>query len=166
MDFDSLFHRAVRIVSVRMHSSVELKTKLKKNGAEEEVLTKVIEELKRLGLLNDDLYAETYIRGLIQKPVGLQKILFQCHRHGIPVTVTKKALQDMAWDEIESLAKAYQEKLRTIRETDVSKRFSKLASFLAGRGFSTALIYRFLNRQKKGLKRRRLPDIIYVRLSS
>jgi SOS response regulatory protein OraA/RecX len=145
--YDQIWESALRKLEIRPHSVYELEQKLmgQFSGERGEIL-KVIEEMKRVNLLNDRQFTEEYVHHLIQKPIGRIKIMVETRRKGLNQDLVDQMLVNENWSEEKSAKKALDEKERISREPDERKRKQKLVNFLRNRGFKDAVIYKLVTR--------------------
>jgi len=128
-----------------MISTSELEKKLKslypdKGG----YISQILEEMKRVELINDRRYTEQLIHHLTLRPIGRLKIMIETRKRGLDKELVDELLMNSGYDEEENAKKAYGDKLKTVRETDPRKRKFKLMNFLKSRGFTDAVIWHVL----------------------
>ncbi len=144
--FDTIWTSALRKLDLRLHSKKELADKLNRSFPEEkELVLKVLEELERVHLLNDQQYTEQLITHLTQKNCGRFKIILEIRKRGINEAVAESIIQSSDWSEQAAAKRAIEEKERSLSGLNPQKKKQKLANFLKGRGFSTGIIYSLLN---------------------
>lgn len=141
--FEPLLKTAIDCLNRRAYTRHDLERKLalKHRGVEKAVVVEVMAELERLRLLNDDQYAEAYIAGLIQKPIGMQKILYHCQMKGLAREAILPILERLEWSEEESAKRAHAAKARQLGEVKDPKSVQKMVGFLKNRGFSERVIW-------------------------
>ena len=70
------YYKAVKYIEIKLRSEFELKKYLVKFGYDENIVSKVINALKKDGYLNEEVYVEAYINDQINlKNVGPLKIV-------------------------------------------------------------------------------------------
>ncbi|WP_139904316.1 recombination regulator RecX [Clostridium thermarum] len=116
----------------------ELRDKLYKKGYDETTVQGTVAFLKEYNFLNDEKYAEMYIKDK-QKRSGKNKLKYDLIKKGIDEEIiqefTSKMDAGVEDDTAESLAaKKYQTIIK--RETDKKKIYEKLLRFLVNKGFS------------------------------
>ena len=140
--YNKIWASAIKCVKARMMSVSDLEKKLKNIYPEEGgYILRVIDEMKRVELINDRRYAEQLLNHLTLRPVGRLKIMIETRRRGLDKILIDEILMNIGYNEEESAKKACSEKLRTIHETDPRKRKFKLINFLKSRGFTDAVIW-------------------------
>ncbi len=129
---------AERILAGRDHGRQELRRKLLARGFGAPEVERVLDDLQRENLLDDQRYVSALTRQVLERGRGLAYARAQLAARGIRV----KALPATLADEVESL-RAWLER-RSVDPaalTDRAKR-AKMLRFLAGRGYSSAAISR------------------------
>ena len=139
---------ALRFLSNRAHSVLELKTKLKRKYPGNEVfIQEAIEDLIRLGLLDDEKFAEDFVvikyRNNKFGPARLKAELF---KKGIKKDLIDKAVAKLYEEndfEVPALvlAKKKMKLMQNLNLTDEKKK-NRLFSFLKNRGFDNETIYK------------------------
>jgi regulatory protein len=86
---------AIRLLSQRMHSVYEIKTKLKKKGFLFKTVNRVIEESAKMNLLDDEKFAKNYIEELINRGQGRDKIINSLQKRGISKDMIDENLQEL-----------------------------------------------------------------------
>jgi SOS response regulatory protein OraA/RecX len=122
------------------------------SGATEdgEKIPAVIARLQELKLLNDEEFAELYIRDQLQrKPQGIRLLKRNMAQKGLEKAVIQQAVSETSDDlpatEYKLAERAAQKKLRTISKNPPKKQREKLARFLFSRGFSSSVALKVVN---------------------
>jgi regulatory protein len=134
---------ALRVLSVRDHSTAELTRKLTRRGHDPEVVAAVVDECLRLSYLDDNRAAQHAIDRLKRKGCGIHRIRCELAQRGLGGADSEKRLREsLDSHEERSLAlHAARKKWKTLRlEPDPRKRLQRLQRFLHARGFSDAAI--------------------------
>lgn len=138
---------AFRYLSNRNHSILELKNKLKKKGYDTTVIGKVIDDLKDKKYLNDQTFAENFVRNRVdRRKEGVMKITSELYKKGITREIISDVTESIKENpkNIENaieLGKTKLEKIQKRGEYDYNKIKSKLFLFLKGRGFTSDVIF-------------------------
>ena len=133
--------QAMKLLSVRPHSTAELTEKLKKRNLSASTIRETVAECRRYGFLNDELYAADYAELLASRGCGPFLIRRHLLQKGIPPEIAGRVLAEKHDGELERARAAADFKLRMISgEKDPRKKREKLYRFLAGRGFTAAVI--------------------------
>ncbi len=86
--------KALNYLATRIHSKKELYTKLYRNFTDE-VCAQVINDMERIGYLNDEEYADTRIKHLISKQKSIAEIKADLHAKGIDRDIAYEKLQNI-----------------------------------------------------------------------
>ena len=129
-----IYNKALDIISRREHSEKELENKLLKKFDSTELIYLVIEKLKANNLVNNNRYAEMYVRIRKRKGFGPKRIGYELSTRGISSSVSSEVLDEVGgWKEaaIEVFNKKYKDGV-----ADDFKSKSKQKVFMQNRGFS------------------------------
>ena len=130
---------AVRLLSRREHSALEIRDKLLKRDFTQSEIEQVITELQKGGWLSDERFAEAYIRMRQLKGFGPIRISIELNERGVKEGIIDNYLQvdSDSWREILELQYAKKYKDKEIEDyNDKAKRIR----FLQYRGFSLGMI--------------------------
>jgi regulatory protein len=130
----SIFDQALSLLSHREHSKKELVTKLKTRGHEEEEISAIIERLEEMNYLNDERFAEIFVRSRLSKPLGASRIQQELIQKGINSELAKTAITDANADWFE-LAKQLKERRFGEEISTDFKEKAKQSRYLQYRGF-------------------------------
>ena len=132
--------RAVRYLAARGHSEAELVAKLHRAGYSGGETAAAVAECRRLGFLNDELYARDCAEMLASRGCGSRKILLELRRRGV-AGLAEEATAELVDGEADRAMECARYKLRLLsRETDPRKRREKLWRFLLSRGFPPDIV--------------------------
>jgi regulatory protein len=139
-----LFHikqRALRYLGRRLHSTSELRIKLKQKGYEKELVDDVISDLSKAGYLNDlDFAMEFTMQKINAKLWGKNKIKSELIKKGINAEIIAQALNESfnEDDEYEKAMITAQKKIKSIKfkQDNSTELKRKVISFLIARGYS------------------------------
>jgi regulatory protein len=130
---------AIRFISYRMRSEAEVRRRLRKEGADADVIAVVLEDLRRLELVDDRGFAEQFARdALTGKKWGPHRIRQALRRAGVRPGDIEPAVQALRHTiEDEDIVTAVAEKRwrQLARVADVKKRKKRLYDYLVRRGF-------------------------------
>jgi regulatory protein len=139
---------ALRFLAVRARSVKEIRAKLADKGVDVPVLEKVIEKLLDLNYLDDAEFAGQWTRHLAFNLLyGDRRIEASLREKGIPDEIIRKAISDNREElgEKAALRRVLNKKIKGLEAGNLDrKQRARLARMLAGRGFSTSLIYEVL----------------------
>lgn len=137
---------ALRLLARREHSRLELTLKLRQRGLTDEVIGPVLDEYETNGWLDDERFAEVFVRQRLDAAWGPLKILGELQQRGIHTTPA--SLDVMTEDEWVQRAVAV--RARKYGLADISGDWpekQRQARFLASRGFTGGQVERALERQ-------------------
>lgn len=139
---------ALRLLALRARSVKEIRTKLADRGVDGPVLEKVIEKLLDLNYLDDVEFAGQWARHLAFNLLyGNRRIEASLREKGIPEEIIGKAIAENREELAEKVAlrRILDKKIKGLNARNLDrKQRARLARMLAGRGFSTSLIYEAL----------------------
>ena len=147
-DYQKVFNSAIRILTGRDHTKYELTQKLKQRGFKPDDIEKAVSECIRLDYINDERTARVYIRQLIRKGYGLQRIDYEMNKKGLKGEHIQNLLSETFSDadEHDSAMRVLKKNIRRFeRESDPGKRRNKIYRFFYTRGFSQETIRKLLN---------------------
>ncbi|MDO8848396.1 MAG: RecX family transcriptional regulator [Coriobacteriia bacterium] len=131
--------RALRLLMYRERSSFEITKRLSDDGYPEDVASLITEDLLRTGLVDDERFAESYARALIQaRGYGRSRALRELSARGIAPELALSALEELAPDDGED-QRARVRARSLVRPNDTVDR---LAARLIRRGFSQSVALR------------------------
>jgi regulatory protein len=135
-----LKQKAFRYLGRRLHSSYELKLKLKQKGYRQELIELIIAELINSNYINDyefaSLFAEENIRN---KLWGRKKLEAELFRKGIDRSIISKVTDEKFYngDELSAAMELGRKKIKSLssRGIENEKLKTKLVSFLLTKGY-------------------------------
>ncbi len=131
---------AVRLLSRREHSALEIRDKLTKREFEHSEIEQAILELVQGGWLSDERFTEAYIRMRQLKGFGPIRISMELNERGIKESIIDEYLHagDTSW--MQTLTEQYRKKYKNKTIEDYNDK-AKRIRFLQYRGFSLDKIY-------------------------
>ena len=130
----STIDQALSLLSHREHSKKELITKLKTRGNTEEEINVAIEQLENMNYLNDERFAEIFVRSRLSKPLGASRIQQELVQKGISSELAKIAIEEANADWFELAKQLKERKFGTAVSTDFKEK-AKQSRYLQYRGF-------------------------------
>lgn len=122
-------------------TSKQVRDKILKEGFDEAVADKLVDELVQKGYVDDEAYAERYIKRAVKsKPNSVLKITADLRGKGISGEIISKAFKNLAPDEDEMALRALEKKLHQSRDKD----YNKLCGFLLRKGFPAGAVRKAL----------------------
>jgi regulatory protein len=124
---------AVRLIAARSHSRHELKEKLEKRGFDSESITRTLERLDQLRLLDDRAYAGSCMTSMARRrPEGKLKSRARLKQKGLSDEIIDEAISGS--DQAALCLSAAEKKMRILSGSPELKK-KKLIAFLQYRGF-------------------------------
>jgi regulatory protein len=133
-EYHRIFDKAVKLLSLRLHTTQELRLKLFRYKFDKAVINEVLERLLETKVLNDEAFAENYLDNLIKyKSFGYYGIKSKLLQRGIESKLAERLLQEKLDIDLElTIAKKLLEKKLADK--------IKLAQSLARKGFRSEVI--------------------------
>ncbi|MDQ1908911.1 RecX family transcriptional regulator [Paenibacillus sp. GD4] len=138
---------AVRLLSSRLRTEHEIKTRLKQKSFSEEIVQETVERLKTEGYLNDSMFADQLTRQrLHSQKKGRHFIKQELQQKGVSKERIQTAISQVDEETefqmaYELASKKYRNELKT---EDPLKTRRKIAGFLARRGYPGGVVTRVL----------------------
>jgi regulatory protein len=141
---------AFRLLSYRARSEQELQDRLQRRGYSPEVIVRVLNRLKELGVVDDEKLARDYVAARISiGHRGKFRVVQELRKKGIAREKIAQALKT-APDETEAAMMVLEHFLPRYRRLDETTRKRRLYGLLARRGFSAETIELVLRRAGQG----------------
>ena len=132
-DFATIYNKSLDLLSRREHSVFELTQKLKKRYGLNKLINDVIIRLQESNLLNDQRFAEAYIKVRARKGFGPRRIDAELQQRKVSEAIINQELSMIEnWNELALLA--FKKKFSNFQKD--TKETLKAKSFLQNRGFS------------------------------
>jgi regulatory protein len=129
--------RALRFLSYRPRSEMEIRRNLEKHALSDDIITNVLERLKANGLVDDQLFARQWVENRNEfRPRGRRALVHELRARGLAPDVIDQALAETGSDEDALAYEAALHYTRKLRPLEWLEFRRKLASFLARRGFA------------------------------
>ena len=131
----SAFDQALSLLSYREHGAQELARKLRIRDYEESDISNVINRLQEMNYLNDERFAEIFVRSKASKPLGANRILQELIQKGINNDLAKQTVNiaDVDWFE---LARQLKERRFGEEQATDYKEKGRQSRYLQYRGFN------------------------------
>lgn len=150
--YQKALNTALRILTGRDHSKYELAQKLKQRGFAPEDIEKAISECERLDYINDERTSRVYIRQLILKGYGLNRIRHAMNKKELRGECIQNILSETVSDADERIGaeRILKKNIKRFeRENDLKKRRNKIYRFLYARGFSQETISKLMKKYQE-----------------
>ena len=132
-DFATIYNKSLDLLSRREHSVFELIQKLKKRYGPNKLINDAIIRLQESNLLDDQRFAEAYIKVRARKGFGPRRLDAELQQRKVSKAIINQELSMIEdWNAL-ALA-AFKKKFGNLQKD--SKKILKAKSFLQNRGFS------------------------------
>lgn len=139
---ESALGYAFLLLKFRLRSEKEIRGRLEKRKVDPQTIRAVITFLKSKNFIDDQLFARSWIRSRLKRPLGIRRLRQELKLKGVDQAVIesqiKKAQQD--YSEPEVVKKLAVEKFKKIKGVDRYKVKQRIYRYLHYRGFSTDAI--------------------------
>lgn len=139
-EFNELFARGVRLLSMREHSVKEITNKLFDKSDATDAVYAVVDELLEKKYLSDERFTESYIRARGNRGFGPVKIKAELKHRGVSSALIQDYLDESAVMWFDNAASQYHKKYGDTAISDYNA-WSKRARFMQSRGFTMEHIH-------------------------
>ncbi len=134
-EYRQIYATALRLLTRREHSSLELRNKLLARDLDERLIMTVLDELIEQDLLSEQRFAEFFVRGRFERGYGPVRIRAELRERGISANGADAGLADLSGAWVESAMKQ-REKRFGAHHPDEFRERARQMRFLQQRGFS------------------------------
>jgi regulatory protein len=136
-DADKAYRYALRFLAVRPRSVAEVEKRLRLKGYSGAAIIAVTERLTEEGYLDDEVFAETWVRDrLVLKPKGRRALIAELVDKGVARSVGEKAIEETLTESEEELARRALGSFESRFDVESPENVRRKAyTFLARRGF-------------------------------
>lgn len=139
-DYSKAKDIALKFLSYKARSEKEVRDKLVSKEVESMTIDRVIEFLKRYDYINDEKFANSYVRERIRlKLEGRKKLVYDLRQKGIKQEIIDHVLDNTDIDEIDQAIKLLEKKVHDKTELDIKEK-QRIYQFLLRKGFSYDII--------------------------
>lgn len=135
----SLKGRALKYLSAREHSRLELRRKLAPHASSPEEIDQLLDLLEARGLLSAQRFAESVLHRKAAR-YGAARLKAELGQHQLPDDITREATQTLLSTEFERAHALWLRRFGQVADTPEAK--ARQMRFLAGRGFSGDVVRR------------------------
>lgn len=137
---------ALNLLSFRSRSENELERRLKLKGYEEDVIGDVLAGLKRVDLVNDEKFADDWIRNrMASRPMGRTRLSWELRQKGLSSELIDAALENMDEEREYQTALALARSKMDGQKSDIRAEKRRVGTFLQRRGFGWSIVSRVLD---------------------
>lgn len=132
-------------LALRSYPSAQLKKLLKKNLVSQETIQKILQEVTRLGYVNDEEWIERFVKGQARRHIGPQMIVYKLMNKGISHKQANDCVEKFAnpSSALSSIRHLLQTKYKNRPLSDYKEK-QKVFAALARKGFDTESIHKAL----------------------
>jgi regulatory protein len=136
---ESAFEKAMLFISYRPRSESEVRLSLKKKKIEAGLIDEVIERLRRVGLINDESFAQMWVENRSHsKPKGKRALTLELKQKGVARERVEAAVAGTNDEEVaRQLAASRAPRLKKLPKLEFRR---KLSDYLARRGIDYGII--------------------------
>ena len=128
---------ALRYLAQRPRSEQEVRRRLRQSGADEAAVDGVLAQLREHGLVDDAAFAQYWLeQRQTFRPRGARLVRAELRQHGIAAADADAAAETTEVSAAEDAYRAAQRRARQLASTDERAFKTRLAQFLARRGFA------------------------------
>jgi len=138
---------ALRLLSVRMRSAWELRTRLSKRRFRPDAIESALKDLERVGLVDDRKFARLFLESRARRrPRSYSVLRSELRSRGVAPEVVEEAVAEMQAEvsEAEMARRALGSRMERMRGVSPEGRRARAERFLAGKGFSRSVIEEIL----------------------
>ena len=136
LDEQAARDKCLRLLTLRLRSAAELRTRLSDSGFEEEVIAPVLAQLTRSGLVDDEEFARAWVANRqASGGAGRQKLRWELRRKGISKDLIRRVVDEGIADETETQQALSLARKRLKGDLTEAKTLARLRRLLLGRGF-------------------------------
>lgn len=139
----SLKGRALKYLSMREHSRLELQQKLAKHASESDDIPALLDTLESAGWLS----AERFVASVVHRKAaryGTARLQHELARHQLPKPLTQEALAQLRDTEFDRAQALWHKRYGHLPAASTEAERAKQMRFLMGRGFSSDIIRKVL----------------------
>ena len=133
----SLKGRALRLLSQREHSRLELERKLAEHETEPGQLAKALDELQARGFINEERVIESVVHRRAAK-LGTARLKQELHAKGLSGEIVSEALEQLRGTELERAREVWARKFG--ESATEPKEKARQIRFLVSRGFAAEVV--------------------------
>ncbi len=134
---------ALRQLTTRARSRVELARALARKNVPEEAAQQVLDRFAEVGLVDDAVFARDWLAAGARRQKSRRVLLAELVEKGVDRELVADAAAELDSEHDEAVARGFAErKARSLVRLDPQVRYRRLAGALARRGFSSAVVAR------------------------
>jgi len=128
--------QTIKYVVGRLRTAYEVENMLSKKGFDREVIKMVVDKLIELDYINDELYAQKYIKDAYHiKKFGKRRIYQELQQKGVEDWIIQQVLNSIEFNEKEALREMLHKKLDQFSQHD-TKTLNKIRNAFLRKGYT------------------------------
>lgn len=137
-NYYQIYNKVLKLISTRLRSEYEIKEYLNKTNVNESDKQKIIENLKEIGLINDNAFAKAYTNDKINLSLdGPDKIIKNLKKLQIPEDYIMDAINNIDMEIVNShINKIIDKKAKSSTKDTVTILKQKILNYLINQGYS------------------------------
>ncbi len=138
--------KALRLLDYRDRTKDELEKRLVRDGCDQKTTEKVVADLERAGVINDEKFAREFLESRNRsKPVGKMRMAREMYTRGVKKDLAEEVLENYTEEEeYENALSLARKKTKNTAGLD-KESLRKIAGFLARRGFDWETISKVMD---------------------
>ena len=134
----SLSLSAMNMLAMREHSRFELEQKLGKKSEDNTLIVQVLDKLESDNLLDDQRFAQMFVRSKASNGFGPYKIEQELQAKGVIKSLIADTLIELDINWFENASELYLKRVARCVEIDIKEKY-KQSRYLKNRGFSSEI---------------------------
>ncbi|MEN8176952.1 MAG: regulatory protein RecX [Pseudomonadota bacterium] len=130
---------ALRLLTRREHSRLELARKLRDRAFSEQIVGAVLDDLEAQGLLSDRRFAEQYLEARVRRGFGPLRIRAELSKRGVDAALVSQVFESTDVDWLARVREAMTSRYGADAPLDLAEA-ARRARFLDYRGFPSELV--------------------------
>ncbi|MCW5853256.1 MAG: RecX family transcriptional regulator [Anaerolineae bacterium] len=136
---EKAYERTLNYLSFRPRSEREIRQYLRGKEVAQDVIEHIVERLRKVGLINDEAFAEAWVRSRqATKPRGARALRQELRQKGIDTTLVESAVADV--DEPSQALEVGRVRAARLADLPAEEFRKKLGDFLLRRGFEYGVV--------------------------
>lgn len=135
---------ALRILTLREHTSFELAGKLRLKGFDETEIAAALEQCRAWNYLDDERAARVLAKTLRRKGAGVNKIKFELNKRKAPAAVTNAILNELNADNDQldtALGLVAKKFVKADSYAEIHRQKGKIYRYLHSKGYTAEIIF-------------------------
>ncbi len=137
------YNKALKFLSYRPRSEHEIRNKLTRKKAPQEIINKIIKKLKEYKFIDDKEFIKWWVEQRTNyKPRALRLIKMELGQKGIDKDLMDQVIDDLRLtiDDLGSARKLIEKRLHKYKNLSIEEKFQKVARYLSSKGFNYDII--------------------------